>query len=1196
MYKLISIFLLLAVGLPLQAQVRNETKQVQILTSNGLALDNHGDYANNSLLYAEKRNAKTASQVWELQTRGDVCYIYSRLTMKNVDNGNVGPGKARKVLQWPAELRNTNQQWVLTRLKNGLYTFTNKTSGDNLGFSETPEGGMAVAQYTPDANNPNQQWRIVKSTFTMKNPVPAHTDWQDPHIFEINKEAPHATFIPFADVKEMQADPAYRLPWLRTHSSRYLLLNGKWKFHWVKQPSERPVNFYKPGYDVKGWDDIDVPSNWEMKGYGTPIYTNVTYPYLNNPPYILPQKGYTNEKEPNPVGSYRRNFTVPASWNGEEVFIHFNGVYSAFYIWVNGRKVGYSQGSCTDAEFRITPYIKKRENTLAVEVYRWCDGSYLEDQDMFRLSGIYRDVYLFATPKVRLRDVRLRSELAGDLKSADLKITSKVFNYGGNMDGCRLRISLLDSTQKEWGSTVVPVLPAAKMAESVSEASIHLDNPALWSAEKPNLYTVNFELLDAGGRTLEAATQKFGFRRIERRGSKIWINDSPVHFKGTDRHDIHPQYGKAVPVESMLQDILMFKRYNLNTLRTSHYPNDPRMYAMMDYYGIYVTDEANVECHGNQSLTGNPDWKEAYCMRERRMVERDKNHPCVIFWSLGNESGGGQNMRAARETIRQLDDRLIHYEGMNEIGDIYSRMYPSIPELERLENNGDDRPFFICEVSHAMGNAMGNMKEYNDFIEHSKRLIGSCIWDWVDQGINMKGRPADEYYFGGSFGDHPNDFDFCCNGIVTPDRGITPKLEQVKHIYQYVSFSKGSNGGLCIHNKYSFLNLDNFNLHYMVLRDGQTVKEGTLRLPACAPHDSVTVDIPFGKADMDGHSEYFLNVEARLNKATPWAAAQHVVAAEQIPLREKWFADDSGETPEPASAAKQNRKNVKAGATARFNVVDDNRHNLFLRNDKAVICFDKNSGQPVQLVYNDKNMLSGRGGLQFNYYRSVNNDRREVVPTQSKLTKFNYFETADGNVVVETERQEIVGSDTVPCQILYVADPADGSLNVCASFALGENYWYPRAGLRGFFNSSLTDVTWYGRGPMENYPDRKDCAFVGIYRRTVDEMAEKYVRAESMGERCDVRWLSLTDKAGKGLCLKSNGEWFDFSAQHYTDEDLWNVVYGHDLPSIRRDEVVLCLDAAMLGLGNGSCGPGPLPQYRIDRGCTHVLDFTISPK
>lgn len=1196
MYKLLPFFVFLVVCLPLSAQGRNETKRVQILTSNGLALDNRGDFSNNSRLYAEKRDTKSESQAWELQMRGDLCFIFSRLTMKNVDNGNVGPGKAGKVLQWPAEPGNTNQQWLLTRLKNGLYTFTNKTSGENLGFSRTPEGGMMVAQYAPDADNPNQQWRIVKSSVTVKRTLPPHTDWQDPRIFEINKEAPRATFISFANLKEMQADPTYKLPWLRTHSSRYILLNGKWKFHWSKQPSERPTGFYKPNYDVKGWDEINVPSNWEMEGYGTPIYTNAVYPYLNNPPYIMPQKGYTNEKEPNPVGSYRRNFSVPEGWNGKEVFIHFNGVYSAFYLWVNGKKVGYSQGSCTDAEFRITPYIKKGENTLAVEVYRWCDGSYLEDQDMFRLSGIHRDVYLFATPKVRLRDIRLRSDLTGDLQAADLKVASKVFNYGGNMKGCRLRISLLDSTQKEWGSADVAVSPASKMCESQNETIIHLERPALWSAETPNLYTVNFELLDGNGRTLEVTTQKFGFRKIERRGSKIWINNSSVHFKGTNRHDIHPQYGKAVPLESMLQDILMFKRYNLNTLRTSHYPNDPRMYSMMDYYGIYVMDEANVECHGNHSLTDNPDWKEAYCMRERRMVERDKNHPSVIFWSLGNESGGGRNMRAARETIKQLDDRPVHYEGMNEVGDVYSRMYPSIPELKRCENNGDDRPFFICEVSHAMGNAMGNMREYNDCIERSRRLIGSCVWDWVDQGINMKGRPANEYYFGGSFGDRPNDFDFCCNGIVTPDRSVTPKLEQVKHIYQYISFHKGEKRSLCVHNKYSFLTLDPFSLHYTVLKDGQPVKKGTIELPSCQPHDSVKVNIPFDEAGMDKNAEYFMNVEMRLKNATPWAPAQHVVASEQIPLQEKFYAYTAEGIPEVTPAAGLHRKGQKNPVADRFSIVDDSRNNLFLRNDKAVICFDKHSGQPVQLVYKGKNMLSGREGLQFNYYRSINNDRREVVPTQSTLTHFKYFEVADGCMVIETERQEIVGSDTVPCKILYVADPTDGSLNVHASFALGKNYRQPRVGLRGFFNGNLTDVTWYGRGPMENYPDRKDCAFVGLYKKTVDEMAEKYVRAESMGERCDVRWVSLTDKAGEGLCVESNGEWFDFSAQHYTDEDLWNVVYGHDLPSIRRDEVVLCLDAAMRGLGNASCGQGPLSEYEIEKGCTHVLDFKILPR
>ena len=1175
---------LLWMAVVLQAQDVSEKDQFQILTSTGLALDNHGSEANNSRLFVEKADKKKASQVWRLGKHSDgTRAIISLLTEKSVDNAGASAGRGAEVLQWDTEKDHRNEQWQMKRLSNGLYTFTSLTSGENLGFSQTPAEGMKVAQFPVNENDPNQQWKLVKSTLKVKaTTYTSNNDWENPQIFEINKEPAHATFIPFASIDEAKADPTYRLPWLPTKSSRLVMLNGKWKFNWVKEPKLRPVNFYKPGFDVSKWAEITVPSNWEMEGYGTPIYTNVTYPHANKPPYILPQAGYTNEKETNPVGSYRRDFTLPQDWNGQEVFIHFNGVYSAFYIWVNGKKVGYSQGSCTDAEFRITPYIKKGSNTLAVEVYRWCDGSYLEDQDMFRLSGIYRDVYLFATPKVRLRDIYLTSDLTDDLKQATLNVQAKIRNYGGNMKGTQLRVTLKDESGKNTATFTSPVTVAAKNGESIVKASATISSPALWTAETPNLYNVDLELLDANGKALEATTQRYGFRKIELKNSKIYINNNLVFFKGADRHDIHPLYGKAVPVESMLQDVLLFKQYNLNTIRTSHYPNDPRMYFMFDYYGIYVMDEANVECHANHSLSNNPSWKDAYCMRQVRMVERDKNHPGVIFWSMGNECGKGDNFRAAYKAIKAIDNRLVHYEGMNEVADIYSEMYPNIKHMEDIEKNSDDRPYFLCEYEHAMGNAMGNMKEYWDLIESSRKMIGGCIWDWVDQGITMKGQPKDHYFFGGSFGDKPNDFDFCCNGIVTPDRSITPKLLQVKHIYQYIKFATAENGAIEVANWYGFLNLDNFGLRYAILKNGEKVKEGTLDLPSCVPGKKIKVSLP-GYADAkSGEGEYFVNVEAFLKEKTLWAEAGHVVANAQLPYTEA-----------PAYAPAQKQQPEKC--SQRFFTVNDNYRNLFFRTPETSVCFDRSTGQIVQLSYGNREVFSGRNGFNYNYYRSINNDRRDFVDPQRKLSDFQYKENDNGIVEVQASYVEQIGEQQVPYTLSYLLNPDDGSIRIKATFNIDDKYNLPRIGLSTFLNQRLENVEWYGRGPMENYPDRKDCAFVGRYKNTVDGMAEKYVRAETMGERCDVRWVSFTDQEGKGICLESAGEPFHFSAQHYTDEDLWKVIYGHDLPAIRRNDVVLCLDAAMRGLGNQSCGPAPLAKYEMERNKTYVLDFTIQP-
>lgn len=712
--------------------------------ADGLVLDNQGSLDDGAGIFISQRSEGKESQAWKLVKVSENVYnIINAASLRSLDNGN--GNKMQTALQWTTDYKNPNQLWVAKRLANGKYTFTCKASGMNLGMRDAAQFGEPVWQVKADASSPTQQWTLVKSDVKVTVITPktsSKNDWENPHVFAINKEPGHATYIPFADVNEMQNDPAYRKPWLRTNSSRYMLLNGQWKFRWSKQPEDRPASFYKNGYDVSSWDNIDVPSSWEMKGYGTPIYTNITYPFLNNPPFIQPQRGYTINNEPNAVGSYRREFTLPADWTDKQVYIHFDGVYSAMYLWVNGKKVGYSQGANNDAQFDITKYVRKGTNNVSVEVYRWSDGSYLEDQDMFRLSGIHRDVYLVAMPKVHLRDLYLTSDLTSDFSGATLNIRANVENDGKSAGKAALRFTLLDTNGQKVGSATVDAAAVAAGKEIIQNAKINLSRPNLWSAEKPYLYTLNVEVLDAAGNVTEATAQQYGFRKIELRNNKIYINGVLTYFKGADRHDIHPKYGKAVPVETMIQDILMYKRHNMNIIRTSHYPNDPKMYALYDYYGLYVMDEADQECHGNHSITDNPDWTGAYVDRAVRMVERDKNHPSVIFWSLGNESGGGINIKAEYKAVKALDNRLIHYEGQNEVADMDSRMYPSIESMKQTDRNGADKPFFLCEYAHAMGNAVGNLREYWDYIEnHSERMIGGCIWDFVDQALNKVGEP-----------------------------------------------------------------------------------------------------------------------------------------------------------------------------------------------------------------------------------------------------------------------------------------------------------------------------------------------------------------------------------------------------------------------------------------------------------------------
>nr|WP_262712683.1 glycoside hydrolase family 2 TIM barrel-domain containing protein [Arachidicoccus ginsenosidivorans] len=576
-------------------------------------------------------------------------------------------------------------------------------------------------------------------------------NWENEKIIGVNKLPAHSLYIPFSSVEALKKDPTYTLPWEQTKSALWKSLDGNWKFNWVKQPSERPVDFYKKNYDVSGWKEIPVPSNWEMEGYGTPIYTNITYPFKNDPPFIKPVKGWTSEKEPNPVGSYKRSFDIPANWDGKNIFLHFDGAYSAMYVWINGKQVGYSQGANNGAEFDITNYVKKGKNDISVQVYRWSDGSYIEDQDMFRLSGIHRRVYLFATPKLHIRDYFIKTTFpGGNYSNAQLTINTYLKNNAARLNKVgQIMVTILDPNGKTVHTFNAKVAINGKESQGVVNLRARIEHPLLWSAERPNLYTAIFALKDDKGQNTEVLSSKFGFRDVVIKDKRVFINGQQVFFKGVNRHDLDPRYGKAVPVALMQKDILMMKRHNINTIRTSHYPNDPRMYTMYDYYGLYVIAEADLECHGNQSISDDPDWIPAYVDRNVRNVLEHKNHPSIFMWSMGNESGAGQNFKAVYKAIKDIDtSRPVHYEGYNEVADVDSRMYPSLKDMQRVDEANTNKPFILCEYDHSMGNAMGNLKEYWDYIEHSKRMIGGCIWDWVDQSLVKQGEPLNHYYLG----------------------------------------------------------------------------------------------------------------------------------------------------------------------------------------------------------------------------------------------------------------------------------------------------------------------------------------------------------------------------------------------------------------------------------------------------------------
>ena len=1188
----------------LMAQDFDPNQGYRLEIGDGLALD-----CQSGTITFSPSNKKSPSQVWRIQKsdRSGYWCLYNPLSEVALDNGNHGSQEG-EVLTWPLETRNANQQWLIEKSGAETYVLTCAAGGLKLGWNDTCQPGGHVWQLNGTNQSEYLQWRLVKTNLkveTLSEVQKSKNDWENEAVFGINKEPGRATMLLYANSQEMKGDEAYQKPWLWPNSSLRLMLNGQWQFHWVPKPEDRPKDFYKTNFDASSWKTIPVPSCMEMQGYGTPIYTNVTYPFKNQPPFIKGQEGYTVVKEPNAVGSYRRTITVPASWNGREIYLHFNGIYSAAYVWVNGQKVGYTQAPNVDAEFDVTKYIKPGiENLVCVEVYRWSDGSYIEDQDMFRLSGIHRDVYLEARQKLHVQDVRLRSMMGGRGRDngqrsmvngewkpgrAFLGIDLALQNLGKKADA-RVDVELVNPAGKTIQTAILQV-SGIETGKHDAQLNLEVQNPELWTAETPNLYTVN---ISVGG---DVYTQKYGFRKIENRDGRVFINGKRVMFKGADRHDTHPIYGKAVPVESMIEDILLMKRYNLNTVRTSHYPNDPRMYALYDYYGIYVMDEADIECHGNHSLSKSPKWQAQYVDGQQRMVLRDRNHPSVIFWSMGNECGGGENFVASKKAIQELDDRLIHYEGMNEVADMDSHMYPNINLMMRTDKNKDlqGRPYFLCEYAHAMGNAIGNLQEYWDYIEfESQRMIGGCIWDWVDQSLCKWGEPKTNMYYGGGFGDYPNDQDFCCNGIITADRHVTPKLLEVKKVYQYVDFKLTDEGKIRIRNRYCFTPLSQFTFHWSLLRDGRMIKSGTTSLPEVQPGDSCFVELPCELPE--GEGLYHLNVSLQLKNATRWAEAGHEVACEQLLLRDG----------KPALIAA-----AKVGGMLK---VEEKNQQICVTAEGFTFAVSTQNGAVTELSYNGKPIIadpsksplkgeahslpsreSWGGSFTFNGFRSISNDRRNNFRCNFSAPRTT-LEQRDGDVIIGVKydvKSGRNGQTNIPVETTYTVCK-DGSIGVKSKFGNENNKDFSRLGLIAALDPRLGNVEWLGRGPHENYPDRKTSAFMGVWNNTVNGMTEEYEKPQSMGERCDIEWVTFTDDKGDGIRIATREGNLDFSALHYTDEDLWQTKYKHELAGIHRPEIILHLDAAMRGLGNQSCGPGPLEKYEL-REKNYSYGFVIEP-
>lgn len=1028
---------------------------------------------------------------------------------------------------------------------------------------------------------------VFMLAFAFNSMGQSSNDWENPQVFSVNEEPQRAQFIPFANKQAALANDKF--------ASDYVLnLNGTWKFNWVYKPSERPADFFKESYDVSQWDNITVPSNWELQGYGTPIYTNVTYPFPKNPPYV--------SHEHNPVGSYKRTFTLPQSWDARRVVLHFDGGVSAMYVWVNGRKVGYSQGKKNVVEFDITDKLKKGENSLAVEAYRWCDGSYLEDQDFWRLSGIERDVYLVSYAQVRLDDFFAKAGLDANYKHGEFSIDLDVKNYAAQAASGSVAIAILDAsgkavynTKKNWS--------AAADAKGTVSASASIKNVKHWSAETPNLYKLLLELYDDKGELVEATSQNLGFRTVELKNSQLLVNGKAVLVKGVNLHEHNEKTGHYVDRATMIKDIEVMKAHNVNAVRTSHYPHTSLWVSLCDEYGLYLVDEANIETHGmgaewqggvkkETHPAYSPEWHAAHMDRIHSLVERDKNHPSVIIWSLGNECGNGKVFHDAYQWIKERDNtRLVQFEqaGENENTDIVCPMYPSMKNMHKYaETPNPGRPYIMCEYSHAMGNSNGNFKEYWDLIRSTPHMQGGFIWDWVDQGLLATNASGNEFWaYGGDIGGekYTNDNNFCLNGLVNPDRTPHPGLMEVKHQYQniHVSAVDLSKGELTVYNEYLFLNLDKFNFRWSLLKNGEEVGNGTFTTKTKAGETSrVKIKLPEVKAEAG--VEHMLIVRAFTNEAENLVPAGHEVANNEL----AFAGNDYFVAPETSSA----KVNVK-----------EEGDNIIISTEKVETRISKRSGLLYRMVADGQWLINSELAPDFwraptdNDFGNGMQDRANVYRTAGnhrQLKNIKVEEKDNAVVVTANIRLTDINSDY---QLVYTAR-GDGSVQVDVHYVAAEGLpGLPRFGMKLRLSGDYNQFAYYGRGPWENYNDRNSGALLGIYRSDVVEQYFAYIRPQENGYKTDLRWVSLTNNKGTGLRVEGLQP-LSGAALHFESADFdpgLSKKNRHSAELVAKSDVFLNIDLAQLGVGgDNSWGAWTHRQYRLEEE-EYSYSFILKP-
>ena len=1014
---------------------------------------------------------------------------------------------------------------------------------------------------------------------------------EDPECVGINKEPDHATLMPYGSMQEALAADRHASVFSRS-------LNGIWKFHWVDWPQKRPVDFYRADYDVSGWRDIKVPSCWQVEGYGTPYYSNFTYIFRKDFPRVMstPPVSWTAYQERNPVGSYRRDFEVPADWKGRRIFVTFDGVDAGFFLWVNGQKVGYSVNSRNAAEFDLTRYVKPGSNNISVEVYRFTVGSYLEDQDMWRLSGIFRNVTLWSAPQEHIRDYFVKTVFDKDFHNADLLVAAKVKNYGSNVVPAReIEVSLYNGDTRVPGAVAKKTIPALQPGEEVTlDVDIPVKSPEKWTAETPKLYTTVLAIKGGEGRVdggesrgndgqgrIETLSSRTGFRQIEIKGRIFTVNGVPIKLKGVNRHENWPDDGHAITEAQMIRDITLIKQANCNHVRTCHYSDDPRWYELCDEYGIYLVAEANLECHGSwDEFNEDPRIKAALIERNVANVENFKNHPSVIIWSLGNECGsGGSNFRAILKTIKAIDStRPTHYQGFG-IGsdnpaDIDSEMYTDVENLVKHAKDATlTKPFYLCEYAHAMFNSMGSVDIYNDLFDKYPTLLGGAIWEWQDQGIYNDRDPNHHITaYGGGFGETPNDRYFIHKGVVFSDRSPKPHYPELKHAYQWITIRQkdGDAHVFTIKNRYQFISLDGFTAKWSLSENGEVISTGDLDVGAIKPGAEKEITVPYAVMPKPG-KVYFLRISFDLAGDQLWAPKGFEVAEQQFQL--------------PASIPLV--RDLVQGHTL---TVNDQGQVIRITGGRFELEFDKVKGTFSKMETDGVHILRNEGGPMLHLWRAPHQKDDMWAYSGWEENGLNALTWKTDSVICRQPAPGIVEISvgltgtgkrnfTVQHQVVYTIH-ALGVIDAVNHVSFSDSTLVlARLGVRMFVNGELGQLDYLGRGPMENYADRKQGSDVAHYTSTIKQQMTPYEKPMDCGNHEDVRWIVLGLEDGRGFSITSDTALMQFSALPYSDEEMTPVEYKTDLPPSKG--TVLVISHKTLGVGSNGCGPRPLEPYRV---------------